>query len=66
MLKEVVLPRAEGLPFWDAAPATNVTFAIAGVEYAVERVLNRTEGMVTLELVRRGTIEVSRPGYRRK
>ncbi len=68
-IRQAAIPRQAGLLFWSEPPSMKGTFTIndgAGpVEYAVESIEAITESFAYVRLVRRGSAELSRPGYRR-
>jgi hypothetical protein len=65
-VREVKIPRQEGLPFWDEVPSSFGRFTYREIEYAVDVIEAVTENFIYLRLLRVAAAEHSRPGYRRK
>ncbi len=68
-VREAKIPRQAGLPFWLEPPSMGGTFTTdegrGPVEYSVESIEAVSENFACVRLVRRGSAEHSRPGYRR-
>ena len=65
-VRELKIPRQEGLPFWDQTASSYGRVWVGNVEYAIDVIEATTESFVYLRLVRLGVAEQSRPAYRRK
>jgi len=65
-VRQLKIPRQEGLPFWDQGPSAFGRFTYRTVEYAVDVVEAVTASFIYLRLLRVGPAEHSRPAYRRK
>lgn len=65
-VRELKIPRQEGLPFWDDTPSSYGRVWVGNVQYAIDVIEAVTESFVYLRLVRVGVAEGSRPAYRRK
>jgi hypothetical protein len=58
-------PKQEGLPFWTGTTLVGMTVTIGDVDWAFDLVEALSDSMAVVRLTRRGTSEVSRPGFRR-
>jgi len=65
-VREVTVRRAAGLPFWADPPSIEGTFIVDEIEYAVDELGAVTATFARVRLIRRGSVEHSRPGYRKQ